>query len=108
MRYAKRLNTSIFIKKCFLFTVGSVCHVKWFIIGLKNCQLGSKHFADDKEVETEVRKWLRQQAKDFYAADFDILVKRWDNCINVVKDMSRNKCFFPVSNIACFTFYIHL
>jgi hypothetical protein len=28
-------------------------------------------------------KWLRQQSKDFYAAGFDALVKRWDKCINV-------------------------
>jgi hypothetical protein len=27
-------------------------------------------FADDEEFETEVRKWLRQQSKDFYAAGF--------------------------------------
>jgi hypothetical protein len=40
-------------------------------------------FADDEEVETEVRKWLRQQSKDFYAADFDAHLKRWDKCINV-------------------------
>jgi hypothetical protein len=24
-----------------------------------------------------------EQSKDFYAADFDALVKRWDKCINV-------------------------
>jgi hypothetical protein len=29
------------------------------------------------------RKWLRQQSKDFCAAGFDTLVKRWDKCINV-------------------------
>jgi hypothetical protein len=29
------------------------------------------------------RKWLRQQPKDFYAAGFGALVKRWDKCINV-------------------------
>jgi hypothetical protein len=58
-----------------------------------------KHFADDEEVDTEVRKWLKQQSKDFfYAAGFDALVKRWDKCINVA---------VPVSNITCFTFYIH-
>jgi hypothetical protein len=45
--------------------------------------LGGKHFADDEEVETEVRKWLRQQSKDFYTVSFDTLVKRWDKCINV-------------------------
>jgi hypothetical protein len=36
-----------------------------------------------EEVETEVRKWLRQQSKDFYAAGLDALVKRWDKCISV-------------------------
>jgi hypothetical protein len=66
----------IFIKKCFLFTVGNVCREERF-------SLGGKSFAHDEEVETEVRKWLRQQSKDLYAADFDALVKRWDNCINV-------------------------
>jgi hypothetical protein len=30
--------------------------------------LGDKRFADDEEVETEVRKWLRQQSEYFYAA----------------------------------------
>jgi hypothetical protein len=34
-------------------------------------------------VETEARKWLIQQPKDFYAAGFDALVKRWDKCISV-------------------------
>jgi hypothetical protein len=43
----------IFIKKSFPSTVGSVCHVKWF-------RLGGKCFTDDKEVETEMQKWLRQ------------------------------------------------
>jgi hypothetical protein len=44
--------------------------------------LGGKYFAGE-EVETEVRKWLRQQSKDFCAAGFDALAKRWDICINV-------------------------
>jgi hypothetical protein len=29
-----------------------------------------------EEVETEVRRWLRQQSKDLYAVGFDALVKR--------------------------------
>jgi hypothetical protein len=66
----------IFIKKCFLFTVGSVCRVKRF-------SLGGKRFADEEEIETEVRKWLRQQSKYFYAAGFDAVVKRWDKCMSV-------------------------
>jgi hypothetical protein len=73
----------VFLKKCFLFTVGSVCRVKQFTTGSRNYHLGCKRFADDEEVETEVRKWLRQQSKDFYAAGFDALVKRWDKCISV-------------------------
>jgi hypothetical protein len=66
----------IFIKKCFLFIVESVCRVKRF-------SLGGKYFACDKKVEIEVRKRLRKQPKDLYAAGFDALVKRWDKCINV-------------------------
>jgi hypothetical protein len=58
----------IFIKRYFLFTVGSVCRVKPF-------HLGDKRFADDEEVETGARKWLRQQSQDFYVAGFDALVK---------------------------------
>jgi hypothetical protein len=75
--WAKRLNTkdiheemfAVYIWKCF-------CPVKRF-------SLNGKRFADDEEVETEVRKWLRQQSQDFYAAGFDELVKRWHKCINV-------------------------
>jgi hypothetical protein len=36
----------IFIKKCFMFMLGS--------------GYGGKRFVDDEEVETEVRNWLRQ------------------------------------------------
>jgi hypothetical protein len=56
--------------------VGSVCRVKRF-------NLGGKRFADDEEIGTEVRKWLRQQSKDFYSASFDALVMRWEKRINI-------------------------
>jgi hypothetical protein len=55
--------------------VGSVCHVSASQLGRK-IQLGSKHVADDEEVEMEVWKWLRQQSKDLYAVDFNVMVKR--------------------------------
>jgi hypothetical protein len=71
--WAEGLYAMIVIKKCFLFMVGSVCHIKRFT--LRNCHLDGKHFTDDEEVETEVRKWLRQQSKDFTAGGFDALVK---------------------------------
>jgi hypothetical protein len=31
----------------------------------------------------QVRKWHRQQSKDFYAAGFDTLIKGWDKCVTV-------------------------
>jgi hypothetical protein len=43
--------------------------------GPLKCHLGGKRFADDEEVETEVRKWLRQQSKDLYVAGFDSVAK---------------------------------
>jgi hypothetical protein len=52
-------------------------------VAFSGSQLGGKRFADDEEVETEVRKWLRQQSRYFYAAGFVAPVKRWDMCINV-------------------------
>jgi hypothetical protein len=45
--------------------------------------LSGKRFADDEEVETEVRKWLRQQSEHFYATGFEALVKRWDKFMNI-------------------------
>jgi hypothetical protein len=68
----------------------------------------AKRFADDEEVETEVRKGLRQQSKDFYLAGFAALVKRWDKCINVGGGYVEKYMYFPGSNITYFTFYIHL
>jgi hypothetical protein len=71
---------SIFIKKCSLFTVGHVCRVKWFITGSIN---SLKEVRKPQMMSDQVRKLLRQQSKDFHAAGFDALVKRWDRCINV-------------------------
>jgi hypothetical protein len=50
---AKWFNTRIFIKKCFLFNVGSVCRVKRFTAGWQTFRWWRE------VVETEVRKWLR-------------------------------------------------
>jgi hypothetical protein len=67
----KGLNAKDIHKETFLFTVGSVCRVKRFTTRSRNV---AKRFAYDEEVETKVRKWLRQQSKIFYAAGFDALV----------------------------------
>jgi hypothetical protein len=70
----------IVIKKCFLFMVGSVCRVKRFTVGSRN---SLKDLRKSQMMPDQVRKCLRQQSKDFYAAGFDALVKRWDKCIGV-------------------------
>jgi hypothetical protein len=44
---------------------------------------GNRRLTDDKEVEMEVHKWLRQVSKDFYSMNFEAPVKQWDKCINV-------------------------
>jgi hypothetical protein len=64
------------------------------LLGLQKHQLGSRHFSDDKEVEMEARKWLRQQSKDFRAADFDAVVKCDGAGVSMlVGDILRNTCF---------------
>ncbi|GBN24816.1 hypothetical protein AVEN_226434-1 [Araneus ventricosus] len=45
--------------------------------------LGSKHCADDDDVQHEVLLWMRQQPKEFYAAVIGALIKRWDKSINI-------------------------
>jgi hypothetical protein len=41
-----------------------------------------KHFAEDEKFKTEVKNWLRQQSKDFYAAGFE--------------ELRRNKYYFQL------------
>jgi hypothetical protein len=65
----------IFIKKCFLFTVGSVVH-NWV-------EKRGKCFADDEEVETDLRKWLRQQSKRLLCCGFRRTGKSIGKYINV-------------------------
>jgi hypothetical protein len=70
----------ICIKKCF-FVYGGNCLSRKVVHNW--VKKNGKFPADDEEAEMEVRKWLRQQSKDFCAAGFDALAKRWDKCINV-------------------------
>jgi hypothetical protein len=48
--------------------------------------LSAEHFPDDEAVEREVTAWFRHQPKEFYAAGFQGLVKRWDKCLNAQGD----------------------
>jgi myo-inositol catabolism protein IolC len=40
------------------------------------------------KVADQVRKWLRQQSKDFYATCFDTLIKGWDKCWRIWQEIS--------------------
>jgi hypothetical protein len=71
---------SAFIKKYFLFTVGSVCRIKRFTYGSRNSLLDVRK---SQVMSYQVLKWLRQQSKDFYAVGFDALINRWDKYISV-------------------------
>jgi hypothetical protein len=73
----------IFIKKCFLFMVGSVCSIKRFTTGSIN---SLKDVQKSQMMLDQLQKWPRQRSKDFYAAGFDALVKRWDKCISVRRE----------------------
>jgi hypothetical protein len=73
----------IIIKKYFLYTVGSVCRVKWFTTGSRN---SLKEVRKTQMMSDQVQKWLRQQSKDFYAVGFDALVELWGKCINVGRE----------------------
>jgi hypothetical protein len=64
----KRLSDKDIMKKYFLFTVHN---------RVKKPSQGCPNVADD---EMKLRKWLRQQSKDFCAAGFDALLKRWNKC----------------------------
>jgi hypothetical protein len=95
----------IFITKCFLFMVGSVWRVKRFVTRSRNSLKGVRKPQVMSDQVALVQKWLRQHSKDFYAAGFDALVKRWDKFISMlVEDMSRNKSFshVPISHVLRF------
>ena len=48
--------------------------------------LSGERFPDDPAFERAVRAWFRQQPKEFFAAGFQGLVKRWDKCLNLYGD----------------------
>jgi hypothetical protein len=71
---------------------------------LRKARNSLKEFWKSQMMPDQVRKWLRQQPKDFYAADFDTLVEWWGKCINVGGGYVEKYILYPGSNIICFTF----
>jgi hypothetical protein len=65
-----------------------------------------KRFADDEEIETKMRKWMKRQSKDFCSAGFDAFAKAmgqvyqfwWRICrkTNVLPYMSEYHMFYYV------------
>jgi hypothetical protein len=64
---AKNINEEMFPVRCWKCLLRKAVH-SW----AEKC---GESFADDEEVETEVRKWLRKHSEYFYAAVFKALVK---------------------------------
>jgi hypothetical protein len=60
--------------------MGSVCRVKRFKTESRNSLKG---VPKSQMMPDQGRKWLTQQSIDFYAVGFDVMVKRWNMCINV-------------------------
>jgi hypothetical protein len=56
------------------------------LFGSLKHHLSGEGFPDDDAVERAVRAWFRQQPKEFYAAGFQRLVKRWDKCLYLYID----------------------
>jgi hypothetical protein len=81
--WAKGLNTKDRHKEMFPAYGGKCLSRKAGHNWVEKFSQGRSKVADD---ETELRKWLRQQSKDFFDAGFDALVKRWGKCINVGGD----------------------
>jgi hypothetical protein len=103
---------TIFIKKCFLFTLGSLSRKAVHNWIEKFSQGGSKVADDarsggsgrDNSQKTHTHTYIYSY---IYTAGFGTLVKQWETVSMLVEDMSRNKYFIPGSNITRFTFYIH-
>jgi hypothetical protein len=76
----------IFIKKCFLFTMGSVCLVKRFTTGLRNV---INILLITKRLKRRCGSGWEQQSKDSHAAGFDALLNRWDMCVKCWRRLCR-------------------
>jgi hypothetical protein len=100
---AKELNAKNIHKEMFP-VYGEKCVSQRFTKEPRN---SLKDVRKSQMMPDQVRKWLRQQSKDFYAVGFDALIKRCDKRINV-RGGYVQKLFFFQFRIPRFTFYINL
>jgi hypothetical protein len=78
------------------------------LFGPLKYHLSVEQFPDDEAVEREVTAWFQQQPKEFYAAGFQGLVKRWDKFLPVQGDYVEKLKYFSNQYSYLFKFYIHL
>jgi hypothetical protein len=78
--WEKRLSAKDIHKEMFRVYGGKCLSHKAVHNWVEKFSQGPTKFADNAR---PVRKWLRQQSKDFYATGFDALLKQWDKCISV-------------------------
>jgi hypothetical protein len=78
--WAKGLNAKDIHEEMFPVYCGKCLSRKAVQNWVQKISQGRSKVADD---ETEMRNWLRQLSKDFYAAGFEARVKRWDKCVSV-------------------------
>jgi hypothetical protein len=78
--WAKGLNEKDIHKEMFPVH-GGKCLSRKVVHNLSRSSL--KDVRKSQMVRDQVRKWLRQQSKDFYAVGFEAHAKRWDKCIDV-------------------------
>jgi hypothetical protein len=95
----------IFIKKRFSFTVGSVCRVKRFTRGSRNME--NILFMTQRFKLRRGSGWDNSRKTSILRVS-TLWYSDGTSVSMLVEDMSRNKCYFPGSNITCFTFYIRL
>jgi hypothetical protein len=92
------------IKKCFVFTVGSVCHVKRFITKCQTFRWWRRSWNGSAEVaETTVERLLCCGFRRTGKAMGQVYQCWW-----WIWMCGEINIFFPVSSITCFTFHIHL
>ena len=56
------------------------------LVGLLKESLRRRHFSNDEEIKTAVRKWLKTQPVEFYNKGICALVKRWEKAVRKVGD----------------------
>jgi hypothetical protein len=80
------------IHKEMLPMYGEQCLSRQAIHNKKNLWGGGGGFPDVGAVERAVCARFRQQPQEFYVAGFQVLVKRWDKCLNLYEIKLKNTC----------------